>query len=64
MPLRLRKAYKPWIVEYVFNVLNEIGYSGGDCGIAERRDPERRESKMLAAAKRSCPTGPLEVPAR
>ena len=58
------KACKPWIVEYVCNVLNELGYSGIKVALKSDAAPELRELKKLVAAKRSCPTVPLEVPAR
>ena len=58
------KACKPWIVEYVCSVLNKLGYSG--IKVALKRDAalELRELEKLAAAKRSCATVPMEVPAR
>jgi hypothetical protein len=58
------KACKPWIVEYVCNVMNELGYSGVKVALKSDTAPELRELKNLVAAKRYCPTVSLEVPAR
>ena len=65
MPLLLRRRHASFVLlnTYVCNVLNELGYSGlmwHKSGAA----PELRKLKKLEAAKRSCPTVPLEVPAR
>ena len=43
MPLQLRKkACKPWIVEYVFNLLKELGYSGVKVALKSDAAPELR----------------------
>ena len=39
------KARKPWVVEYVFNVLNELGYSGVKVASKSEAAPELRELK-------------------
>ena len=58
------KACKPWIVEYVCHVINELSYLGVKVALKSDAAPELRELKKLVATKRSCPTVPLEVPAR
>ena len=58
------KACKPWIVEYVFNVLNELGFSGVRVAMKSDAAPELQELRRLVAAKRSAPTVPIDVPVR
>ena len=58
------KACKPWAVEYVFNVLGELGYSGVKEALKSDAAPDLCELKKLVAAKRSSPIVPLEVPFR
>ena len=58
------KACKLWVVEYVFNVLSELGYSGIKVALKSDAALDFRELKKLVAAKRSSATAPLEVPVR
>ena len=58
------KACKPWVVEYVFNVLIVLEYSGVKVALKREAAPELHELKKLVAAKKSSPIAPLEVPIR
>ena len=55
------KACHPWVVEYVYQVIEELGYGG--TRIASKSDIAL-ELRQQVAAKRSAPTVPLNVPVR
>ena len=58
------KATKPWIVEFVKNILYELGY--GQLKIAIKCDgaKELQELRRAVANSRESPTVPIDVPAR
>ena len=47
----------------MFNMLNELGYSGVKVALKSDPAPEQKQLKRLVAAKRSSPANPLEVTA-
>ena len=55
------QACKPWVVEYVFNAFNELGYSESKMALKSGAVPEIKELKGSVAARRLSPTMPLEV---
>ena len=58
------KSVRPWIVEYLFMVINELGYECVKIAIKIDGAPELKELRRLVSAKRIQPTIPLDVPVR
>ena len=58
------KAAKPWVVEYVFSILVELGYAGVKVAIKHDAAPELRELRRQISIRRSAPTVPIDVPVR
>ena len=50
------KAVRQWIVEYVFMIINELGYEGVNIAMKNDGAPELKELRRLVSAKRSQPT--------
>ena len=58
------KTAKPWVVEYVHNVLVELGYGGVKVAIKVDGAKDLHELRRLVTARRTAPTVPLDVPTR
>ena len=58
------KAAKPWIVEYIVNILIELGYGGVKIAMKHDAALELRELRRQVSARRSAQTVPIDVPVR
>ena len=58
------KSCRPWVVEYLYMIIAELGYDGVRNAIKCGGAPELKEIRKLVSAKRSQPTVPLDVPVR
>ena len=58
------KAVKPWIVEFVKNVIHELGYGQLKISIKCDQARELQELRREVAATRTAPTVPIDVPVR
>ena len=58
------KGCTPWVVEYVHNILSELGYSGMSISMKCDQAPELKEIRKQVAMRRSAPTVPIDVPVR
>ena len=58
------KAPRPWIVEYVVGILNDLGYVGMKIAIKHDQAAELRELRRQISVRRSVPTVPIDVPVR
>ena len=58
------KTPKPWVVDYVAKVIEELGYGGIKISIKCDAAPDLRALRRFVSAKRSSPTVPIDVPAR
>ena len=58
------KGCKPWIVEYVYSMIYELGYSGVPISMKVDLAPEHKEIRRQVAGKRKFATVPIDVPVR
>ena len=58
------KACTPWVVEYVYNVLVELGYVGVTVSIKCDGALELKEIRKQISMRRTAPTVPIDVAAR
>ena len=58
------KQTKPWIVEYVKNIIYELGYGQVKIAIKSDRARELQELRRAIADSRDAATVPIDVPAR
>ena len=58
------KGCTPWVVEYVYSVLCELGYAGIAVSMKCDQAPELKELRRQVSLRRSAPTVPIDVPVR
>ena len=58
------KACTPWVVEYVYSILWELGYGGITVSIKCDQAPELKEIRKQVSMRRNSPTVPIDVPVR
>ena len=58
------KAVRPWVVDFVVNVLSELGYAGVMVAMKHDKAPELLDLRRQVSARRAAPTVPIDVPVR
>ena len=58
------KACHAWVVEYVYKIVDELGYGGTRIALKSDNAKELMEIRRHVSAKRSAPTVPLHSPVR
>ena len=58
------KSPKPWVVEYFYQVINELGYGGIKIAIKCDKAPDLQLLRRQVSARRSAATVPIDVETR
>ena len=58
------KSPRPWLVEYVHQVINELGYGGIKIAVKCDKAPDLQLLRRQVSARRSAATVPIDVETR